>query len=276
MNKLKHFCFILLLAATIAPSAAFGAPGPVKISAMMRVENHSNTADATGNAYSSETFGYTMFSFSRELQKNVVGSLFYLNQYRFDNQHFNNHIGGVSLIRMFSPKWIGSFGYTFSNSPETTTTTFGVTETEIANDRDRFNVSMIHNFNPKASNGPKYSATTSYSTVTGLDEQKTISEKLDMTFPVINKNYTANVSYNFTYGLDRDSRITVLSGGAYIINPDYDKRMRQLTNQYSANLTYKMSKDMRLVLGLLYVNNVFSYHPDDDMIIRLSLLANLK
>jgi len=276
MEKLKLICSAILIAILIASGAALGAPGPVKISAMMRVESHSNTADATGSSYSGETFGYTMFSFSRELQKNVLGSVFYLNQYRFDDEQFNNHIGGVSVIRLFSPKWVGSFGYTFSSSPGNKTTILGVTETELANDRDRFNLSMIYNFNPKKKKGPKYSATTSYSTVTGLNEQKTISEKFEVTVPVINRKFTANASYNFTYGLDRDSRTSVLTNGVYVANPDFDTRMGQLTNQFAGNLTYQLNKDMRLVFGLLYINNVFSYHPDDDMIYRLSLLANLK
>ncbi|MEW6202569.1 MAG: hypothetical protein AB1546_11365 [bacterium] len=57
--------------------------GPVKISTSSGVESHSNISDAEGN-FSGETYIVNVVSFNRQLQKNVIGSVYYYNRHSMD------------------------------------------------------------------------------------------------------------------------------------------------------------------------------------------------
>jgi hypothetical protein len=218
---------------------------------MTRVEGHTKIADNTGN-YSGETYVYNMISLTRVLDTSVIGSLYYLNQYSLDNSRLTTHIGGVSLIKVFSPRWIGTLGYSYSSNPEEIRTLIPL------ENQDKFSTSLLYNINPKAKKF-KFSLMSGYSAVSKLNAQRGLSERLDVTFPIFNKKFTANTGYTYTYSLDKDA------------NGD---RFGQLTNQYSANLTYALCKDSKLVLGYLFIDKQFN--SPDDQVARLTLLHNFK
>jgi hypothetical protein len=265
MKKTVLVGIVALCAVLIAPLFAYGAggPGPVKISTMTRVEGHTRIADINGN-FSGQTYVYNMISATRQLEKSVIGNIFYLNQYDVDNSKMITHIGGATVIKVFSPYWIGTVGYTFSSNPEISTF-------EPLANQDRFSLSALYNFNPK-SKSVKFSSMTGYGmqynllrSASGFDpagrnKQRTLSEKLDATFPIINKKFTGNLGYTYTYGIDKDAASV---------------RLGQLTNQYSANLTYSLCKDSKLVLGYLFIDKQFEGAPDDQ-VARLTLLHNFK
>lgn len=251
--KKTLICVFAMCAMALAPlcvKAAAG-PGKVTVSGMSRVESHTKVADNSGN-YGGEAYIYNMISLTRQLDTNVIGSLFYLNQYNMDKGRMAAHIGGITLIDVFSPKWIGTLGYSYSNNPEEVRTLIPL------ENQDRFSLSLLHNLNPKAKTY-KFSLMTGYSAATGMNRQRTLSEKLDATFPVFCKKCVGNAGYTYTYSFDKDSN---------------GKRLGQLTNQYSANLTYELNKSSKLVLGYLYIDKTFN--APDDQAARLTLLHNFK
>jgi hypothetical protein len=262
MRKTALASVAFLCAVVFSPLFAYGAdgPGPVKISSMTRVESHSKIADKNGN-YGGETYVYNMISATRQLQKGVIGNVFYLNQYSSDNRRIVTHIGGATVIYVHSPKWIGTVGYTYSSTPQ-------VDLIPLEN-QDKFSLSLINNFNPK-SKGAKFSAITGYSKKADIanylnrslssGNQVTVSEKLGVSFPMINKKFTGDAGYTYSYSFNKDSNAV---------------RLGHLTNQYSANLTYTLNKENRLVLGFLYIDKFFgtpATPSPDDSIFRLTLL----
>jgi len=261
MKKMWLVCGFVMCAMIIAPlmAVAAGGPGPVKISTMTRVESHTKVSD-TNNGYSGQMYAYNMISATRQLQKNVLGNLYYLNQYDIDEERVSAHIGGVTLIRLFSKKWIGTFGYTYSSNPGHDVLRLGAINDYVELDNsDKFSVSMLYNINPK-SKCIKYSLYSAYGTTTGLNAQKAITEKLDATFPIFSKRFTGNAGYAMNYSLDTDA------------NGD---RLGQLTNQYTANLTYATGKSTKVALGYLFVDKMYGSAPDDQ-VGRLSLLHNFR
>jgi hypothetical protein len=255
MKKVKVIGAVLLLAVLALPVISrAGVVGPVKISAMTRVESHTKVADNVGN-YGGEAYIYNMISMTRQLDKDVIGSIFYLNQYSVDQSKMLTHIGGATVIRVFNSRLIGTLGYSFSSNPEKTDNLFVMP----MENQDRFSTSLIYNLNPK-SKGAKYSLLTGYSTETGWHRGRVLSEKLGAKFPIFNKKWVGDLNYTYVYGVDRDSN---------------NSRAGQLTNQYSGNLTYQMTKQTKLVLGAIFINKLYGSAPDDT-IFRLSALYNLK
>jgi len=254
MNSRKFILFTIAVIATalqVQPVIAADQPGPVKISGMFRFESHSSVYNALSGDFSGETFGYTMLAASREIGKNVVGSLFYLNRYSFDDSDFVSHIGGVTLMKIFSPNITGTFGYTYTSDPSRGTLFTFLDK----NDRDRFMSSLIYTFNPSEKTGPRYSAITSFSSTTDLGEQQSLSEKLGVKFPVVSKRLEADLSYNFTYSL---------------------KENDQLTNQFSGVLTYKHSDSTKLSIGVLFIDNVYEFNQGDDTVVQFSINHSLR
>jgi hypothetical protein len=256
MKRAEMICIVALCAVVLAPLFAYGAsgPGPVKITFMSRVESHTKVGDLNNpGVYSGNSYAYNMLSATRVLQKSVIGNIFYLNQYDIDNGRTLTHIGGVTVIKMFSPKWVGTLGYTYSSNPQLQV--FVPVENQ-----DRFSASALFNVNPK-SKKVKYSLLTNYGTVTGFNNQRTVSERADATFKIFNKRFTENLGYTYTYGIDKDAN---------------GNRLGQLTNQYASNLSYTLCKDTKLVLGYLYINKVFDSSTPDDSVARLTLMHNFK
>jgi len=243
----------MLIAMMITPLVAFSASGtgPVKISYMARVESHTKIADVNGN-FGGESYAYNMISVVRKLDENVIGNIYYLNQYSLDKSRFSTHIGGASLINVFSSKWIGTLGYSYSSNPEEIRTLIPF------ENQDKFSMYLLYNINPKA---PKYKFTllSGYTAVTALNRQRGLSERLDVTFPVFSEKYTGNVGYTYTYVFDKNT------------NGD---RFGHLANQYSANLSYALCKNSKLVLGYIFIDKQFD--SPDDQVAQLSLLSNLR
>ena len=250
MSRLKVALFVMVGLA-LAAQAAVAQPGPVRLTVMNRVENHSSITDAEGN-FGSETYNYLMISASRQLQNSVLGNIFYLNRYSFDDNKMITHIGGVNITKAFSRRAIFTLGSSHTSNPER-----GVIRVTPDSDRDRFSSSLIYNFNPKAG-GPRYSSVTSFSTVTDLGEQQTMGEKLKVVFPIGDK-WQGGLSYNYTYSL---------------------KESEQLTNQFQGNLTYAFNKRTKLVLGALFIDNVYEDSAgnslDDNTVVRLSIYRSIK
>jgi len=262
MKKTGMVSFAVLCAMMLAPLFAYGAdgPGPVKISTMTRVESHTKIADKNGN-YGGDNYVYNMISLTRQLQKNVIGNVFYLNQYGTDEHRILTHIGGVSVIYIYSPRWIGTIGYTYASTPP-----LDITPLE---NQDRFSLSLINNINPK-SKGAKVSLISGYTTRAGVmnyfdrsltsGNSVTLSEKLGVTFPMINKKFMGDAGYTYTYTFNKDT------------NSD---RLGHLTNQYNADLTYTLNKENRLVLGYLFIDKLYGTAATpvpNDSIVRLTLL----
>jgi len=270
MRKAKLVCIAVICAVLFAPLFAYaGGPGPVKISTMSRVESHTKVADVNGN-YGGETYIYNMISATRVLKSNVLGNIFYLNQYSTDNKKIIAHIGGATVIKVFSPKLIGTLGYIFSSNPKLGSPDFLNTYLPLQN-QDRFSGSILYNINPK-SKGVKYTLISGYGlqynllpglsgfNPAGRNKERTISERIGAAFPIFNKNWTGELGYTYTYDLDKD------------IN---NVRLGQLTNQYAANLTYKLNKENRLEFGYLFINKLFgtdSSPVPNDSAFRVTLL----
>lgn len=249
MKRKKLYMAAIMLAFFALPMIAQAKEGPVKITAMTRVESHSKVSDSVGN-YSGESYEYTMISLTRSLDKNVLGNLFYLNQYGIDKGRMLTHIGGVNLIYVFNPRMVGTFGYSYSSNPENTANLFVVP----LENQDKFSSSLLYTLNPK-SKGLKYSFTTGYSTKTAWNKSRVLTEKANVTFPIFNKKWMGDVAYTFSSGMDKDA------GG---------NRIGHLTNQYTGNLTYKLCKQTKMQLGGIYINKLYNNAPDD-MIWRLSV-----
>ena len=151
------------------------------------------------------------------------------------------------MIRIFNPHIIGTFGYSHTSNPER-----GVTVISPENNRDRFLIPVIYNFNPEDKGKTQFSATTAFSTVTDFGEQQTLSVKPAVKLP-ISKNTQADAAYNFTYGLSENE---------------------QYANQWSANLHHRLSRTTKLSLGYLYIDNVYENNQGDDSMFRLSVTGN--
>ncbi len=249
MRKYLVVTTILVTAVIFAARIAAAEPGPVKITAMERVETHSKIYDG-GNDFSGETYNYFMLTAYRELQKNTVGSVFYLNRYSFDESDFITHIGGVSVIHAYNPRVLSTISYSHTSNPERSTIIINPRKT-----RDRMSVAVIYNVNPKRNANARWSLTSAYNTVTDWGEQRTLTEKLEVKFPKVTKRLEAKMAYTFSYGLS-----------------DSD----QYTNQYSSDLSFRFSKTSRLVLGVLFIDNVYENNQGDDTVFRLSLVRNIR
>ena len=255
MKKILMFLTVVVLAAAMYSQAALCQPGPVKINWMSRVETHSNISDGRlpsqpRTDFSGETYLYSMISATRELQKSVLGTVFYMNRFSFDDSEVISNIGGLNITQVFSPYALVSLGYSHTSNPQR-----AVTISPTKNDRDRFSASVVYTFNPKTEN-VKYTATTSFSTVTDFGEQQTLSEKLGASVPW-SKKWSSEFDYSFSYSLkDND----------------------QLSNQYGGDLTYKWSKNTRLSLGALFIDNVHASSDitGDDTIFRFTVKRALK
>lgn len=256
MKRKRNWVFIVICVFALAPGLAYGKPGPVKFSTMYRFENHSKIADSAGN-YGNESFSYFMLSVFRELDKNVIGNVFYLNRYSFDDEEFVSHVGGLSLIRIFNPHVVGSLGYTYSSSPEISyyNAAAGLLESNTAASRDRVMASVIYNFNPDEKRRPKFSLTTTFSSVTNIAEQETLMEKIGVKFPAISQRIEGDLGYTFAYSLN---------------NTD------QLTNQISGSLTYKYSNTTKLSLGAIYIDNVYENNQGDDTVVQFTVMRSLR
>jgi hypothetical protein len=245
---------LMVVAAVVAiftSGAAWGGsnPGPVKFSLMNIFETHSMMSDSYGG-FSGETVNTLMLTGYRELQKNVVGSIYYINRYDFDRKGFITHGGGASLIRVFNPYLIGMIGYTYtSNTPNSGA--FYIPR----DDKDRMMVSVIYKVNPSVKHGPMYSLTTGYGSLTDLTEQQTFSEKAAVKIPINSGKSDVGLAYNFTYGLS-DSE--------------------HYTNQWSMNLNHKISNTTKVSLSFLYIENLFAGSPGDDKVVRLAVTQNLR
>ncbi|MEW5946789.1 MAG: hypothetical protein AB1742_11380 [bacterium] len=250
MIRTKSAVPAFLIALLAVSGQAFGEDqtGPVKITAMTRLESHSKISSSTGD-FSPETFGYQMISLSRQLQKGVIGNIYYLARFSFDDNDLASNIGGVNLIRVFNPNWLAVTGFNYTSDPQR-----GTIVVNPRTDRDRFSTTVIYTVNPKEKRRPVYSLTSSFSTVTDLGEQQTLSEKLGMKFQAFSDRYSAAVGYNFTYSL---------------------KNSEQLTNQFSGDLAYKVNDTYTLSLGALFIDNVFDGNQGDDTVTRLTLTAQL-
>jgi len=186
----------------LTAQAALAEVGPVRLSVMNRVESHSKISDVNGGDYSPETFNYFMISASRMIQQNVLGSVYYLNKYSYDENDVAANIGGVSVSTILGEHAVFSLGYSHSSNPER-----GVIIITPHKDNDRFSGTFIYNFKDRDEGGPRYSSVTSFSTVTDLGEQQTLSEKLKVDFP-IGKKWEGGVAYTFSYSYDIDDQLT--------------------------------------------------------------------
>lgn len=222
-------------------------PGPVKISFTERVENHSKTVNGESE-YSPETVSFSMLTLSRTLQEGVLGSIFFLNRYSFDESDSISNIGGVNITKIFSAKSIMSLGYVHSSNDER-----GIIRISPENDNDRFTGTYIRNFNPKEKTGIKYSSITSYGTVSDFAEQQTLTEKLKFSFPI--------------------GALEGILGYTYSYNVKYSD---QTTNQFDGSIGYKLSKTTKLVLGYKFINNVYDNNPGDDSVIMFTIRQNLR
>jgi len=250
VNKYKMVCFVLtslLIFAGLSASPACGNEvGPVKITTVTGVESHGNISDAEGG-FSGETYLIFVATSHRELQKGVIGSVYYYNRHSLDEGDTATHAGGVSVIRIFGPHAVGIFGYSHTSNPGR-----GVTMLSPENDRDRFLGSLIYNFNPEDRGKTQYSVTATYSTVTDFGEQQVLSVKPAVKLPV-SRNLDADAAYAFVYGLSEND---------------------QYANQWSANLHYRLSKKTKISLGYMLIDNVYENNPGDDDIFRLSVSQN--
>lgn len=251
MKSGLKLCVLVVAAIMMAHTVAMAKPGPVKVSYMQRFETHSKVADQNGTDYSGESFSYSSISLFRELQKGTFGSLFYLNKYSIDDEEVVSNIGGATIIHMFSKRLTGTFGYTYSSNPERAT----VVNAGAVSDKDRFSISGIYKFNPDKKHGPVFSLTSSYSTVTDWNEQSSLSEKIEAKFPNIGQKVEGSMSYTYSYSLKQDE---------------------QLTNQFLANLSYKVSKKTKITAGVLFIDNVYTFNQGDDTVLRLTLNRSVK
>jgi hypothetical protein len=254
MRKLKVPLIVFM--ALLCFSQAARAVGPVKISVMTRVENHSmvgKTIDNTTMTFGNETFGYQMISVSRELAKNHIGSIFYLTRYSFDDADFTTHIGGMNLIHIYNPYFLTNIGYTYTSNPEYFLS--GAASKVDKVDRDRFSVTTIYTLNPKVKDKPKFSLNSSYSSLTDLGDSKVFSEELGAAIPITKDELSFNTAYSYVYSLDQDE---------------------QLANQVQGNLIYSLNKKEKVTLGAMFINNTFTGNHGDDTVFRLSYNANLR
>ena len=247
---------VLALLATPVLTLAKSGPGPVVLTFMERVEYHSDTTGVT-NAVGEEAFLYSLISAYRQLDKDVFGNIYYLHKYSLDETDTAANIGGVSLTHNMTGKWKMSYSYSYNSNPERGT----VASIVERSDNDRLSFSLTHKVNPGRQHKRHYTLKTTYSTGTDFSSSRTLSEKVAVKGPLTGSiNY--NLSYQFVWGLTDAPQDSIYRS--------------HYANQWSVDLSYKMSKLQRIVLGYLFLDNQYHGARADDNIVRLSYFRSFK
>jgi hypothetical protein len=273
VKKIMNFLFAGLIVIMAAPVISLANPGPVMLTGMERAEWHSSVIDPSKNTptYESATFLYSLISAYRKLDTNVSGSIYYINKFDLRNNWEegvgnSTNIFGVSVTHDISGKWRTAYSYSHAASPEQNAVT---SPKAVSN---RLSVSILYKFNPGPANKRRYSMNTSFNTGTkfslampvrydvvdsDLNFGRTISEKLQVESK-INKRLSYDAAYSFIGGIRNDDPVR----GVF---------KEQFANQYELNFNYSLCKKTRVVLGYMYLNNLYNGAYDDDNVVRMSI-----
>lgn len=255
-SSLQKITLLVALAVLVAPVLAAAKPGPVVVTFMERLEYHSDTSvinEGTGQLeIGEEAYLYSLISAYRKLDKDVFGNLYYIHKYSTEETDTASHIGGISLTHKMTGKWKMNYSYSYNSNPERGSVNY-VTEKF---DNDRLSFSLTHDANPGKQNKRKYSFKTTYSTNTDFSQNRTLSEKVSMTGMFFSSDWSYDLGYQFVWGLTD--------------NPANGIYRSHFANQWSADLTYKIGKMQRVVLGYMFLNKLYHGATEDDHIVRLS------
>jgi len=249
------------LLATVMTVTAAAKPGPVIFTFMERVEYHSDS-NRTDGTIGDETFAYSLFSLYRKLTDNVFGSLYYLNKFSLDDSEIASNISGVSVIHKWTGKWQMTYSYSYSSNPDRTTPyLLSINNTQFAyTDSDRLSFALTYKLNPGEKKRKRYTFKTTYGTATDFCNGRTLSQKFSV-FDNLTKHTDYTIAYQATFGLTDDA-----DRGIY---------RSHYSNQWTVDLSYKINKTNRVVLGYQFMDNL--YHGsdsvagiNDDYVIRLS------
>jgi hypothetical protein len=278
LKKLNKIVIAALIVVFAVPVLSLAKPGPVILTGMERAEWHSSVIDPTRPTplYGDAGFMYTLISAYRKLDTNVAGTLYYINRYDLrqnleDGLGQSTNIFGVGVSQDITGKLHANYNYSHSATPGQDPVTG---PKAISN---RLSLSVIYKFNPGPANKFRYSLNTTYNTGTKfsladpvvfdptdniLNFGRSISEKFEIESN-ITKKFSCDAAYTFI-GSVREN------------DPARGFYKEQIANQLELNLNFQVAKETRVVLGYMYLNNLYNGAFDDDKIIRLSVFQRIR
>ncbi len=254
MTSLKKTALVIALFVAVAPLKAMANPGPVVTTFMTRVESHSAVRLADQKV-SDDVYGYGLLSLYRQLDKNVGGSVYYIGQYSSEDEDMKANIAGVTVNQTLSGKWKSTYSFSYASNPGQDVNGQQCNQGYCQNQsKERFSTTLGYTLNPGSKTRARYQLKSSFGTNTNFSDGKTLAEQVSVSGALCKK---ANLSYE----------------GSYQFIASLDDTATHVANQYSVDLTKKLSKNRKVVLGYSYVNDLGA-GKDDDSVIRLSFFAS--
>ncbi len=240
MKALNHLVFGCLIALLVC-TPIFSQPGKILYHTMIMVETHSEKNN-------NEDFSYQMLSISRELQKSIIGNLFYMHRIDISNNESNGGIFGVNLSRVFTKNLSANLGYQFSQTPRLKER---AVPTLVSVDQDRWSINIRYTL-AEYKNGLKLKGSSSFSTNTDWSAGRVLGEEISLSIP-LTQQFESEIAVQYNYSLSLDE-------SAY--------------NVYALKLSYRLNKRAKINFGYQFVDKLTTYSNDDN-VFRISYLTSL-
>jgi hypothetical protein len=259
--------WIVLLAAcaltlSLACATATAKPGPVSAGFMERFESHSKAPNAdfiSGRSavYGSDLYLYSILYLARKLDTGITGIVTYIHKYALNDNDTLTHIGNVTIQQDVTRHWKNTYAYSYVSNPQRAVTGRIIGRTA----SNWFNIGSEFNSNPKGKTKKTRKAGLTYNSATDFANSQTLTSKLSYRSR-LTKRTDWELTYQLIYGLKSDA--------ARGLNREV------YANQYFLNLDRKLTKNNKLQLTYLYVNNQYNGELGDDSVVRLSWVHTMK
>lgn len=263
MSSVALAVFAAVLQPLISSTASANETGATVGTYTTRVETHSKVPNVNSTAYGNDSYMSGTLSLSRELQKNVTGSIAFTSKYGIKEGDTISNVISTSLSVKMKPHWKGTVTQTHMsnekrkyNYRKSSCTPTAPPTTCPTSDSDFFNFSF--KFTPyigKKAKAMKYTwdGSLAYNTATDFSMSRTVTPKIGLNRKA-GKKLDLNLDYSLVYALNKKT------------GPNRTTITRDInTHKFAFAADYKLKKNMKVQIGSAYANNKYFGNRGDDL-----------